>query len=982
MNQNPRPATPIIRCFTLLIRCALVLSVVIGQGVSIAQNSAVVDVELTSLVSHWCIDEVSGRVFCSLPNENRIAEYNSLGKEVRQFTVGTLPTLMAIKKNHLVIVEGGGRSLEVIELNTNMSKGQVNLPKGNVTNIFCSKSDSPYCFCVLKAGPNESINERVVRLNVETMETVRLYGGDLEGDQAKSVAMSDDGTQLALADLNFESPQKIRMAKCDEELGVFRFEIGGDNIRVPGTVSAISGNRFWAVGNTICSADGRTKIRELEGGFNALHPTIDVVVSLTSNELVLQTYSDGSVVARIQLPNLKLDATKASDSKTSGNQSSPSFPLVAFDLKNHFAFVGVNQRAYWVDIKKHSRSLKRSSMLGFPNLMTAVTNMETRVPIQVGGRSPASDMIFKLDGRSDIAKVENGAVICYPTIDQVGLYPMKLELYSKQAELIDRIDFSLQVSVPKLDLGFMAEGIRLSTDEKTIAVWGPLRTFNSMKICDIVLVDADTLKIKKRTVFDRKISIVELDSERVYVVLDQDSQFIVMDHSMSDRSNVQIAADRIFQLRKVRSDIIAVGGRTLQLFDTVSWEQVHDTRLGWSDYAGDEYVESIGKNFVRLQGLVVDPRTFECKKIEGTSYLLPCVQHLQVESLSNMFPVTGWGRDLQYCRIADNNRRELVNWETEAKAIGVSPYAPFLVSLEVSNSEGQVTSYVTFRNFVDGSISKTSTLRVSDVDKRYFGDGSSTVANRFGFRESDLFVIDGGYLLKYEIPSDIKRELPMPAHFELSQPIEISVGGSDTLQLSFLGESGKYTISLDTKLAALSLEPESGVLHVDTKSIWDSFLSEKTSTNPPNSFNNHGNEEWKKHSTNARAYRRIGSKDLPENLFAIQVPIQATIRDESGFEDKLQMVVLLLGPQKDIDQIDEIKRVKANEQNLARKKQIAEENAARDAESAIRRTQERDRNRTVGLTVASIVSLIFVGVVLVYALVAWFIIRLINWKVR
>lgn len=984
MNLFSKPSL----CLPVSVAMAITFLLAIATHGSVANGKVVADadIEVPSKVSHWCIEEETGRVFCTLFNESCVVEYNASGKEVRRWQVGSLPTMMIIKSKKLVVVSSGPHSLQIIDLITNQENKPIKLPAEVVTTLFCSKADNPYVFCLLDTTTPSVLSTSLMRLDVEKSVLKSCWdASSWVSEYVVSVAMSPDGTRILVQSAIANNPvTRYRVVNVDEETCLFVSNPDLPNRR--GTVGLIAApdNRYWGIGKALFSFDGSKQIREYEADTMAIHPAIDLTVSLTSNELVLQKFSDATAIAKIPLPTLDFQSETPKESTTTQGKSADSSPTIAFDLKNHFVFIGTRQKAYWIDLKKYASSLKRHNSLRLPSLNNVFVGQETQIPILVGQRKPTSDFRLKLKGSSTTAVIEDSVLKWTPTMEHIGNHLMQIELYNNEDLLLDTLEVTFSVFCPYVELGFSAHQMQLSVDEKRIAIWGGMvRQESGPSQCPIAIVDLETLRVTHQSVLPKQITKVEIDDEKIYIAMEHTGSILVMNHDMLDRSNAKTTASRVLSMKKIAPNILAVGGATLELFDTTTWTPVATDRRGWSNYASDDDVEYVGRNLVRIEGLVIDPKTFETRRIYGTTYSIPAIEWQSVEHRSDMFPPTGWGRDIQYARIMDENRQQIVGWENHDEAIAVSPYAPYLVLLTTEQEKDMLMSRLVFRNLADGTVSHTALVCAQERSRQPRRERIVESKNRVVAREKDVFFLDYTRLHRFDLPKSVSESLPIPAHFSLSQPMEILVGGDDALQLNIGGKPSEYSLKLVSTHNGVTLDEESGKLMIDTKTVWNRFIESKIDPPSRTSFPNDDDDRWRNHTVNAAFYQRLGAKELPEDRFAIQLPIRATITDTKGFQDKLNMVVLLLGPQHDVDQIPELRKarvLKINEDRIAERLRISEENAAKEAQALILRAQQKSANSRTAMIIASVISFVFVGGLLFYAWLVHLVVGIVKWK--
>ena len=897
-------------------------------------------VDLEGGTTSWAVQPETGRVFASLANSRLVAEYDSTGREVRQFLVGADPQELLIKSKWLIVACAKSPSLHFIDLTSNETVGSLPFTGSNESRaLFCSDVDNPYVYCV--TGQSSS-SGKISQIDV-AKQTVRkqssLYGWGQFG--VSHVAMSPDGKWIVSDDRGRSSPSRADLMKVDED--EFTFTRIRDYHRSFGQLVAGPFNRYWTFGNTLYPLNISNPLREYEGAVVRIHPEWNLAVSYQNNTLYLERFSDAENVEEVSLP----PSPKQPEVDTQNRRSrvAPHDVLVQFDAKNDLVFVGTQYRGYWIDLGSYAAKLQPLYIIRAPTEVTSLVGQKLKLPLAITNGIRGNNLRLMKKAGPESIQVANTGLTWTPQAADVGIQTVRLELFDVAAErILDATELKLHIELPKIDVGFQIKTMQRSPDNRFAVLWGPSpgqedRHPAHVGSDDIAIVDLLARKLLATKSMPSGIRTATIDDKYVYVAPNSGNLFYRIDHALNNRKRhfLQSAPQ---QLIKFVGNRMAVTGDQLEVFDTDTMKPaklIALTGLG----TGAASVAILDHQTIRVGGQIIDRNDGKLLRVVANPHL-PQV----IESQSNRFqPPPGpatftWGRKIDGNQLSDFQGNTLSKWTGGQDRYGViSEKHPMavLVGPIIDSQTHQTTVVMEFRSLVDGTVEHSSII---DVLPTHRGRSPNFYGSREVLAVTDHAVIfvNGSELLIAEISRETAAKMPVPAHFALVQKTEIEVGGKVKIPLEVAGNGEAVTFTLTSEAPGLTLDADTGVLTVETNEIWSSFVRQNIEANLQNTY-----PRWRgatspfEPAENAKRYEALTAKKLPSGKLAGFVPISAVLQDAEGQQDGIHLNVVVVGPRHALDRAVAAKRAEM------KKKQEAAMEARRLAEESRKKQMEQRR---------------------------------------
>ena len=350
------------------------------------------------------------------------------------------------------------------------------------------------------------------------------------------VAMSADGKWALGDNIGNESPQNIAAAlgNFDEDAATFTPALFvRDKIE---QIKADPCGRWWTMGANLYSADMPTSgtppkmlppLRTFAGSPVAIHPTLDVAVSVSGDSLVFQNFSDAGHSKQYKFsseeapvdteqpgdPNARRPGTVKRPPRAAPPPGLPFgfnvpaentavMPCLAFDLAHDRVIYALGDMAYVLpSAGEFSTRSKRLSIAGSPALVVmAGRTCRHRLTIADGGAGT-----WSIESAPPFVKLDGNELVISPGDEQIG--HLECTVKAARGPMGDSLRLSLDVGVPSVNVGFQIEGMTTDPAGKMALVWShtgdqPINQMPEVKgPMDFALVDLDDLKmVGKQTV--------------------------------------------------------------------------------------------------------------------------------------------------------------------------------------------------------------------------------------------------------------------------------------------------------------------------------------------------------------------------------------------------------------------------------------------------------------------------------------------------
>lgn len=910
------------RATVALAVCVLVSS--IGSTVR-GQQTAFVSVQ----ASDWVVHEPTGRVFASVKEEGQVIEFNQQG-EVRRFSVGSEPTEMVIKLDRLLVACTKSPSIHVIDLTTNVVTGDIRVSGRGPYALFCSQVDDDYAFCICNTGSAWWDGE-VFQVNVKS-HTLRKQTKIQRWGQSHAlhVAMSRDGKWIVPDARGASSPSGADLMKVDAD--ELTFTQVRDYHSSFGQMVAGPMNRYWTFGNSLYSLDITKKIRTFKGSPVAIHPQFDLAASMSDTTVSFEKFSDGSSIDTVKLtsPTAPKDPRGRSSARS---RSEVGFdPTIQFDLKNQNVFIGRSTSGHWVDLKRLLEQSDPLRMINAPSEIKSLVGKTLRVPISLTNEQATPRANLVIESGPESASIQDGKLVWTPKTGEVGFQTFKLVAkIAGTGKVIDSAELTAHVTLPKIELGFLAKTMSLSPNGKHLAVWGPTsgqenRHPAQIGSDDLAIVDTVGMKVVAKKTLPQGVRDAVIDDKYLMLAPNSGNLFYRFDHKLQESKRQFLRSTPTHLLKISPSDLAAVGGQT-EVFHV---ENMTTVRVSDPAKSGrnPNVVQRIGGNVVRVNDRIVDSSSGKLLRIApGTMLPQAGVQNPTHRYPSGQNPITAksWGRRFNGVNLTNYKGSRIANISGGQMGV-ISDKWPIAIVVRTVQEQQTINKNLIICDLVEGTVAHSSVIDVAQARSgmpNFHGARNQLIA-----RGDRIFVLNGDNLLVASIPQTIAKKMPKPTHFSEAQQTEIPVGKTERFLLGVNGDRTVPTYTLMSEFAGVEADERSGEIAVDTQAIWEQFVS--TAFNSQQ-VRNRG--QVLDIDENARQYKLLFGRDLPADRFATRLAISAILRDEEGQEDGIDFSLVMTGPRADIDEalIKQKKRIdEQREQQLARQEEMRKQKAMQD----------------------------------------------------
>ncbi|MEM7559103.1 MAG: hypothetical protein AAF394_08265, partial [Planctomycetota bacterium] len=401
------------------------------------------------------------------------------------------------------------------------------------------------------------------------------------------------------------------------------------------------------------------------------------------------------------------------------------------------------------------------------------------------------------------------------------------------------------------------------------------------------------------------------------------------------------------QLIKVSPKTLLVNGSTFELFDVESIKAIRAS----SDQNNMMRLHSsqllLPRRTVKLFGKVTNRKTGELLRFESSR--LPSLANANTRSSyspsSSSNTPKAWGRRMTYNGALSNHRGSRIGQVSNVQVATISEDFPVGILVSQSNAGRVVQKTLRFVDLVDGTVRQSSMIQESKTGQRYpsyNGTGRGLLVDG-----KNIFIASGAEIQFAEIPDSLTKTLLAPPHFLEKQKLVLDTTKENKFTLAVGGKRDGLSFSLLSEYEGIQLDEKTGEVVVDTAALWQNLQSQAKKT-PTSSFpRNTTPLQVFEPATNARLFKELTGKELPTDMLAATLPINANLRDSEGQEDAIQFQVVVIGAAKPITET--IEKAK-EEQKLAREKaQERSRERALAQQKAREMAQQKERNTTQGV---------------------------------
>lgn len=562
--------------------------------------------------------------------------------------------------------------------------------------------------------------------------------------------------------------------------------------------------------------------------------------------------------------------------------------------------------------------------------------------------------LVKKEGPEGI-RVTNSELTWLPQAKDVGIQTVGLEVIDPvDGTILDRTKMTLHIKLPKVDVGFAIKTMQRCPDNRFAVLWGPSKGQESRHPAhtgsdDIAIVDLGARSVLAKKSMPSGIRTAAIDEKHVYLAPNSGNLFYRTDHGLSNHKR-QFLKSAPQQLVRFVSNRLAVTGGALELFDSEKMKPV--TLLALSALEPQRpTVAAQGDNVMRVGGRLIDRHDGKILRLDARSYL-PCAittsnSNQRVTPSSTILP---WGRIVKGNQIANYRGSTIAQWSGSQGQIGaLSTKYPMAVVVRstVDSTTREIQIVLELRDLIDGEIKHSAVMDAQPASR------AGRSPNFYGTREllavsdDSVIFVNRSELLIAEIPVEIASKMPVPVHFLAQQTTEIEVGKSVQIPLRVGGDSDGTQFTLMAEYTGLTLNPDSGVMTVDTSEIWESFVEANKGINTSYIRNRSGETaSLLDQAENAKRYEALTGKKLARGKLAAYLPISSVLQDKEGQQDGVHFTVVVVGPRGPLDRAiaqrqAELKALQERQMEERRKAQEAREKQLAQRNAGAEMTQKR-----------------------------------------
>ena len=903
--------------------------------------------------SAWVLHESSGRIFAAVNSTDSVTEYDSAGKVVRTFNVEPQPIAMVLKGDRLVVACAKNPCFTVIDLKANQVVGKVDLMVGvGPAAIFCSKvpNNLVYGFCKSEARSSSTqlFQVDVSKMVVKNQTEIRGWGQSA----VTNVAMSANGKWIVPDGRGRVSPSGADLMSVDE--AECEFTQVRDFHKSFGQIEAGPASRYWMLGGRLYSVDLQQSIRSFGFSVAKIHPTYDLVASLTPTKLKIQTFTNAKLLASAPM-DFVLEQPKKSRRSRSKSKVSPfekSNALVGFDLKGSNVVVAAGALCRIVSLDSPEIPLTPVFLLDVPREVDVVAKKTVKIPLRLTNSSLESGATFKIKKGPDTAKIVGKHLVWTPADKDLGRHSILLG--ATLGDETDEFNIEFRVKSDRMELDFLVAGFHVDRDGKYAIAWGP-KNIQGQRVRHSFEPGADEVAVlnleSKKVVVQRPLAAgvrrAVIQSPYVFLMPKEGNVFFRFDRDSLDNSKRMFLKDKGIGLVPYFSNSIGVmvGDHTLTLekvdpetmkstgSDNYGYESSYrDGKLPFNEVAPGllkfktklaSMSDGSIKAFYENPGLEILASSNDKSRQFGSPHRM----HGQ-GSRSRMF-----GRYINGTQILSPIGTVVAQFRDRERATYATPHAPVAFSVRTEEKrEPRSTQYKTYLetlSLVDGAVLDARVINVSNGRRsRGFGNGSKVkmlhaLEDRLVYaRENQIYIIP--------IVKSVVESAPMPLHFP---PKEIAILGVDKLQkinLKAEGGKGKVEYQLIAQYPGLELDAASGEVSIDTPAMWEKYLTAQTSQQGiMNRRNRNRSRNRSSQFLDDKQYAKAFGKALPQGKLALVLPIQIAVTDDEAQEDRLSVYAVVHAPKSDLDaRTAEVERRRKAENDERQRKQMAAQRLA------------------------------------------------------
>ena len=874
-------------------------------------------------VSAWALDEGTGRLFAALAGGDAVVEVDpATGASPARFAVAKGPTELFIKGRRLVVACPSTSSLHVVDLRTNKVAGQVQLSGKGPYALFGSKAANPYVYAICNTGgawwDGEVFQVDLDALAVRNRVPVQQWGQS----HPVHVAMSDDGRRISPDARGASMPSGGDLMAVDEEKPSF---LGVRHLHESfGPTVAGPHNRWWALGSSLFARDLTGPIRTFAGSPVAIHPTLDLVASLTDAAgkplvppsgraqakgpvgLAFQALSTARDLGRVALGPIG-DGEPPQPGPGAGPQNGrpgPGDPFLRFDAARGRLVCAWRRQGYVLELERLGIDPRPLLQLDVPTQVAVEVGDTLRVPLTLANPALKGKATLGGDSGPEGARVVGDELIWAPGGDSVGIH--RVVVTARADDSADSATIEVRVGLGLVDLEIAARGMAVDTRRPRVVLWGPRRPENGriaprMDVANpalLVVVDTEQGRVVARHELVREVrSLVSVDGAIIYAPADGTFLYRID----PDRAGEPV---RVFLDAPAR-DLAVVPGPRLAAIPQAGRPRFYDPDTlrpsaadGAPGAAAASPTETSGWNpgliahlpgdLIRVGARVRARHGGAPRCLTGPLNLPPL---LEGPSSSNTGLGQGpevWGRRASQQTLTDWRGNQVTRWNAERATILTDLPAAVLSRVEDLDQGRGVRELLEYRDLVQGNLLAAQVLDEGPRGRQMQMVSSIGGGHLFGAVRGKMALVRNDRLHLAPIPREAIARAPVPVHIEYPRaPLAIALGQEVKLALKAGGGTGKLTFEMLRDVPGVGVDRSSGTLRISAADAW-------------NARGTRGQLGGERMMPGLReAYRELTGEPLDPGRLPLGLSVTVIARDEEGQQGRLELSMIVLVPRQE-----------------------------------------------------------------------------------
>ncbi len=928
-------------------------------------------------VTVWVMERETGRMFGALLNSTQILEVNAeTGREVRRMNLPGEPKHLAITAGKLIASMPLKKQLMVIDLAINRPVTTVELDQAAV-DVFTSDANEPYFYTLSGSGGNVAISKFNANDGTLVHENETEVTAPREAVKGKSAA----GNSALFVVVNQNQSSLSRVYRLDpEKLTLTEAFAPGVDMQPPAFPLEISpSSRWWTYGGKLYDVSAKSSgngyrgvpafqsERDFETSSVTFHPKLDLVcgLDLYRCKISLRRFSDAELLSTVPFSRSTFDYQ--------GSQELDH--QLVFTLWNGTkrAVVAGPQTFIVMNLEELEVPSTGVVLIEQPAPVNAMMGQAIDIQLEIGSESESGEVTFsKVAGPDGLVVSDDGRLKWQPSDKDVGKHKIKIKATVGDAS--DEVEFVAQISRPEFILNGVIVDFAVNPagtvalagcaarsdtiDERGFSPFDVIRYSDDDPIDRLFLLDLQTMQILAEKKLNEAAACVLLTNEAVFVghtngskvyrlSLDDLSELKRVFISAPPKAFAQLNDDTLFVtttkggvgLSSEELAEVPLPGQDGDLDYFESYQNSQGHYMTFREIAPDRF--TLGSFVIDSQASIQMvtqyafdsriPFVYEIRR--NSDYIGRILSAMSGDNDGSIGASPGypqpWDRMANGTGVYDVTGKQISSWSGAGRILVDRPLSA-VVQIEITDERTRESfDYYHGDNSRRGNLS----LEIRDlVDGRTIGSyplanvsyytAAQAIAQKAMHIDEagdQLIVAYDNRVFNVDLPADELADVKEPLMFAKEiRPLTAPVGEVVEIPIKTTGGQGKISYQLTLAQFGVSIDADTGVLSVDTETIWKDWL---TTDDYDRAYAS--NYSFREGFDGAQAsYAEIFGEETTEIPF--RVPFEITATDEQGMSTRLSNQLVMLAPMAEWDAM-----VEATKEEMERERERAEEERRR-----------------------------------------------------